>query len=363
MRTYVVEKEALVSNIRVLREKADGVPVWAVLKGDGYGLGIVPMARLLKEQGILRYCVTEADEAKALRDAGLVQERILMLRPTADRETLEQLLDLNVICTVSSRDDAVALNGIASARGTVAEAHIKIDTGMGRYGFLPSELDKILSVYQYMDAIAVSGVYTHFYAAFCSGKKTEQQFERFRYVVDQITGKGFEPGEVHCCNSAALLRYPEMHLDGVRVGSALLGRLSLRGNFGLRRVGYCQTQVEEIRWLPRGRTTGYGGAWRAKKNTRLAILPVGWYHGFGAEYGRDVFRLRDCLRGGLALLKAWLTGKRLYVRINGQRCPVRGHVGMLHTAADVTKVPCSAGDPAVLDINPLLRKGMEVEFR
>jgi len=363
MSTYVVEKEALEGNIRVIREKADGVPVWAVLKGDGYGLGIVPMAKLLREQGILRYCVTEVGEVRALRDAGFQEEKILMLRPTADRAEIEQLLDLNAIFTVSSRDDAVALNGIAAARSTVAEAHIKIDTGMGRYGFLPGEMDKLVQVYQYMDSIAVSGVYTHFACAFCSRRKTEQQFERFQNVLNQLAGRGFETGEVHCCNSSAFFRFPDMYLGGVRVGSALLGRLSLRGSFGLQRVGWCESAVGEIRWLPKGEGTGYGGAWRARKNTRLAIIPVGWYNGFGVEYGRDVFRLRDCLRGGLSYLKAWLTGKKLWVKINGQRCPVRGHVGMLHTAVDVTKTECHAGDPAVLDISPLFQKGMDIEYR
>lgn len=362
MRKYVVEKDALVGNIRVIKERAGGVPVWAVLKGNGYGLGVVPMARILKEQGILRYCVTEVSEARALREAGFVQEPILMLQPTVDHDTLNALLDLNVICTVSSRDDAVVLNGIAGERGTVAEAHIKIDTGMGRYGFLPKELDKITSIYQYMDGIAVSGIYTHFSSAFRSEKRTREQFEQFRYVVDQIAGKGFETGEPHCCNSAAFLRWPDMHMGGVRVGSALLGRMSFRVP-DLRRVGYCETEIEEIRWLPKGSTTGYGGAWRAKKNTRLAILPVGWYHGFGVEYGRDSFRFRDCLRGGLSLLKAWLTRRRLYVRIDGQRCPVCGHVGMLHTAVDVSKLDCHPGAPATLDINPLLQKGMEIEYR
>lgn len=363
MRTYVVEREALASNIRTIKERAGGVPVWAVLKGDGYGLGIVEMAGLLKEQGILRYCVTEVSEAKALRDAGFVQEPILMLQPTVDRQVLEQLLDLNVICTVSSRDDAVVLNGIAGERGTVAEAHVKIDTGMGRYGFLPKEMDKILSIYEYMDGIAVSGIYTHFSSAFLSEKKTREQFEQFHYVVDQIAGKGFETGEPHCCNSAAFFHWPDMYMGGVRIGSAWLGRMSDRGNFGLRRVGYCESQVEEIRWLPKGATTGYAGAWKAKKPTRLAMVPVGWYHGFGVEYGRDSFRFRDCFRGGLSLLKAWITRKKLWVKINGQRCPVRGHVGMLHTAVDVGKVDCHAGDPAILDISPLMRKGMDVEFR
>lgn len=363
MRTYVVEKEALVSNIRTIRQQADGVPVWAVLKGDGYGLGIVPMARLLREQGVDRFCVTEVREARLLREAGFHDSRILMLQPTTDRSTLEALLDLNVICTVSGQDDAVALNGIAAGRDMVAEVHIKLDTGMGRYGFRAEDFNQIAAIYQYMDHIAVSGIYTHFSCAFCSEKKTREQFEQFQLMLDKLAGRGFETGEAHCCNSAALFRWPEMRLDGVRVGSALLGRLSAKGNYGLRRVGCCETVVAEMHRLPKGATTGYGGAWRARRETRLAILPVGWYHGFGTEYGRDSFRFWDCVRGALSLVKAWVMRRRLYALVNGQRCPVRGHVGMLHCAVDVSRIECHVGDRAVLDISPLMQKGMDVVFR
>lgn len=362
MRAYVVEKETLQSNIRAILQRAGDVPVWAVLKGNGYGLGIVSFAKMLREQGVTRFCVTELREAKALRQAGFTEEAILILQPTVEREVLEQLLDLHVICTVSSRDDAVVLNGIANEKDMVAEAHIKIDVGMGRYGFLPKEMDKILSIYEYMDGIAVSGIYTHFPMAFCSEKKTREQFEQFTYVLDQIAGRGFETGTPHCCNSAAFFRWKDMHLGGVRIGSAWLGRINVRGH-NLRRVGYCVARVQEIHWVKRGGTTGYGGVWRAKKPTRLAAVPVGWYHGFGVEYGRDSFRFRDCVRGSLSLLKAFLQRKKLTVRIGDHRCPVRGHVGMLHCMVDVTDVDCHAGDPVLIDINPLVQKGMDVVFR
>lgn len=154
-----------------------------------------------------------------------------------------------------------------------------------------------------------------------------------------------------------------MRLGGVRVGSALLGRLNIKGDHGLHRVGCCETEVVELHRLAKGASTGYGGAWRAGGETRLAILPVGWYHGFGTEYGRDSFRFRDCARGALSLLKAWITRRRLYAWVNDQRCPVRGHVGMLHCAVDVSRIECHVGDKAVLDISPLLQKGMDVVFR
>lgn len=74
-------------------------------------------------------------------------------------------------------------------------------------------------------------------------------------------------------NSAGLLKYPEYAMDGVRVGSAILGRVSVRGNWGLARIGECQATIEELRWLPKGHSCGYGAGWTAKKPTRVAVFP------------------------------------------------------------------------------------------
>lgn len=121
--------------------------------------------------------------------------------------------------------------------------------------------------------------------------------------------------------------------------------------------------MEELKWLPKGHTTGYGAGWKAKRPTRVAILPVGWYNGFGCEMGNDLFRFRDCLRSIAASLRVMLFGKAYYVTINGKRCKVLGHIGMLHTAADVSGIQCSLGDMARVEINPLMQKGMDVEWR
>jgi alanine racemase len=335
-----------------------------VIKGNGYGLGLVELARELKAGGIDRFAVTEVSEVQRLRAAGFLDERILMLRPTNDAEELSALLDLNAIISIGSLEQAGTLNGLAEQRGIVAEVHLEIDTGMGRYGFLPSEIGKLQSLYQTMNALAVTGVYTHFHSAFSSKKATMAQYESFQAVLSALHEAGYETGEAHCCNSSALLRYPELAMDGVRVGSALLGRLSFRGNYGLQKVGVCEAEVEELRWLEKGATTGYGAAWKAKKPTRVAIVSVGYFHGFGAEKGRDLWRVRDCLRGILSNGKAMLTRKALYVTVGGKRCRVLGHIGMLHTCIDVTKVSNVAlGDRVTMEINPLLVKGLDIEYR
>ena len=286
-----------------------------------------------------------------------------MLRPTSEQDELRQLLQLGAILTVSSQNDAAVLNGVAQELGVQAEVHVKIDTGMGRYGFLPDELDQLLPIFRYMPGLHVTGIYTHLHSAFCSQKATIAQAEAFQGVLDQLHAADCETGMAHMLNSAGLLKYPQYAMDGVRVGSAILGRVSVRGNFGLTRIGECQATVEELRWLPKGHSCGYGAGWTAKKPTRVAVFSVGWYHGFGVEMGNDLFRFRDCLRGVLRNLRQMIFRKHITVTVNGKKCRVLGHIGMLHTCVDVTNVPCAVGDPAVFDLKPLLLKGIEVVYR
>lgn len=361
MRAYIVDSAALRGNLENLKERAGYSVLWAVLKGNGYGLGLLPMAKLCTECGIDHIAVTEISDAAALREAG-IQAQILILQPTCDEQALSEIVSLGAAATLSSAADVQAMAGVARQRGTIPPVHIKIDTGMGRYGFTPSELDTVLKIYS-SGVFDVQGIYTHFHSAFCDEAATRAQAAAFKAVVDAVRQAGFEPGMAHLCNSTALLRWPKYRTDGVRVGSAILGRLSYPGEFGLTRIGVCEAAVQELHFIPKGGTTGYGAGWTAKRDTQLAIFPVGYFHGFGVTMGEDLFRVRDSLRRILSALKAILRGRAYYVRVNGTRCKVVGHIGMLHTAVDVTGLDCKVGDVAKFDINPLLLKGTEVIFR
>lgn len=183
MKVLVIDKQAVKNNITVLKRRAEKSAIYAVLTGDAHGAGLVEMAKLLRDEGIVRFAVSEASDAAALRKAGLVEEEILMLRATTDREELEKLLDLNVVCTVGSTDTGMALNGVAEKRSTVVEAHIQIDTGMGFGGFLTEELDKILSIYRNLSNVAVSGMYTQIHTTGTSEREVAEQLDEFDHTV------------------------------------------------------------------------------------------------------------------------------------------------------------------------------------
>lgn len=359
MKRYVVDKSALEYNVRRILEQAGGITVWGVVKGDGYGLGIVPMARLLSAYGIDHFAVTDVAEVRALRDDGF-DCPILMMEGTCNEREVNELLDLDAILTIGTQEDADVVNAQAGARSTIAQAHLKIDTGMGRYGFLPEQMELIHSLYAGNPNIAFTGIYTHFYNS-SELAPTQAQFDRFQSVVNELQAAGIETGMVHCCNSSAFFKYPHMHCDAARVGSGILGRVTVSGT-GLKRIGDCQAELEEIRTIPVGHTVGYGAGWKAKRETRIAVLSIGYFNGFGVDRGFDLWRFRDCVRGVARYVKAFIQRRALYVTVNGKSCRVLGHVGMVNMVVDVTDCDCQVGDMAHVNINPLLLKDIDVVF-
>lgn len=355
MRKLVIEKAAVKHNLSVIKERAAGAVIYGVLTGDGGGAGTIPMARLLRAEGIGRFAVCEVKDAEKLRQAGFEDEEILMLRATTDREELERLVDLNVVCTVSSVDTGLALNALAENRSTVACAHIQVDTGMGFGGFLVSEPEKILLAYRSLPNVALEGIYTQLHGMKPNDPEAAHQLDQFHRVLDTIHAAGYETGMVHAAGSFALLHNDSARLDGVRAGSAILGRCRRTRDDRLKTVGYGEVPLAEARWLPKGHSLGTDKPIVLKKPTRIAVLPVGYQNGFGVTRPRET--------GFLALWAQWRRARKRTVRIGDQRARVVGPIGATETLLNVTNMKCSAGDLATFDIDPLFAKGFVREFR
>lgn len=355
MRRLVIEKSAVKNNLSIIKEHAGGAVIYGVLTGDGGGAGAVPLAQLLRDEGIGRFAVCEVSEAEALRKAGFVDEEILMLRSTTDQEELERLVDLNVVCTISSVGTGLALNALAENRSTVAEAHIQVDTGLGFGGFLAGEPEKILLAYRSLPNVALSGIYTQLHAGRPGDPEAARQLEQFQQILSSIHAAGFETGVVHAAGSFALLHDQTARLDGVRAGSAILGRCRRTRDDGLKTVGYGVAELSEVRWLPKGHTVGTDKPITLKKPTRVAILPVGYQNGFGVQRTREL--------SFWAMFRRWRRERRRTVRIGEQRVRLLGPIGATETLLDVTNLRCSAGDPAIFEIDPLFAKGFQREYK
>lgn len=353
MKRLVIEKEKIIHNLEVIQGKLGGGQLIAVLKANAYGLGLLPLAELLREQGVRRFGLTEPQDALRLRQAGFEEEELIMLRSTALQEDIQAILEAGATAAVGSYDAAVALNGIAEQQGLVTDVHLEIDTGMGRYGFMPSEIERILSVYRYMGSLNVTGMFTHFPSAFADRKATQAQQQALLDTAALVRQAGFDTGMLHAANSAALFHCQLSPLDGARVGSAISGRTTAKGDTGLQKTGRLESQVAEVRWLPAGHGVGYGPAFISRKPVKIAVIPVGYWDGFLVEKGRDTYRFRDSFRYCVGDLLKWLRRKKFYVTVNGRRARVLGHVGLNHTTVDVTQQECHPGDPVSFEVSPM----------
>ncbi len=356
MNTLVIERQAVRQNAAAIKEEAGSAAVCAVLAADAYGAGLTEMAGLLRGEGISRFAVSESSEAAELREAGFVDEEILMLRSTTDREELERLMDLGVVCTIGSYDTGVALNALAEARATVAEAYLQADTGTGLGGFLAGEPDKILAMYRYLPSVAISGIYTRLSGSRAGNRAARTQAGEFQTVIKNIHEAGFETGMVYIAAP-----YPFLHRgfdapDGILAADAsVLGRGRGKKDDGLCRVGYGEAALCEVRWLPKGHPAGSEAPVVLKRPARVAVLPIGYQNGFGVT-GRQNGELLNALR-------SWWSGRRKTVRIGGQTARVIGRIGAMETTIDVTDLKCGVGDIAVFEIDPLYARGLKREYR
>jgi alanine racemase len=347
----VISRDKIAKNVALARKKAGKTEIYAVLKSNAYGYGLDKLAAELRTNGIRRFAVTEPKDALKLRAAGFLDEEILIIRSTACESDIKDIIKATATAGIGSYDAAVLLNSLAAEEGIVCDAHIKIDTGLGRYGFEPNEIDRIMSIFRFMPNINVTGMYSH-YSDPKNKKRCMAQLEAFQSVVSKIREAGFDPGMLHIDASVSFVKGHTELLDAVRLGSALTGHNPILHSAGFMPVASFEAEVSEVRWLPKGHPVGYSNAYVTKRPVKVAYIPVGYYDGFMVGKKDDIFSFRAkagrFVRAGLALLKP----QKAYVLINDKKCKVLGHVGMNHIAVDVTNTECNPGSTAILPTTP-----------
>ena len=356
MKSVVINKNDLRHNIKKIKEHAkknlpddngNKVKIIAVVKSNGYGLGIVEYTKFLIDNGINFFAVSTVEEAIKLREAG-IKERILMLSSTAIKKEVRTLIDNDIILTIGSKEALDIAQKIGQELDKKIKVHIKIDTGFGRYGFVYNNREEIIKCLKPAENIEIEGTFAHFSNAYYDDKYTKIQFDRFINCIEVLKMNEIETGILHVCNTSAFIKFPSMHLNAVRIGSAFTGRISFNNSMGLRKIGYLKSNVSEIKELPANFNIGYSNTYKTKKETKVAIVPCGYSDGFNVQVGKDMLRGIDKLRYLAEDFRMLLKKQRLYVEINGNKCPILGRVGTYHVTVDITGRDVKIGDEVIL---------------
>lgn len=333
-RTWVeVKKAALRHNYDAIQRRlVKGAVLMAVVKSNAYGHGLIGAARIFREKGAEWLAVDTLKEAAELKAAGITAP-VIVLGATLP-ENLRAAAAMGTTITVSTR---VWLKAIARM-AEPPKFHLKIDTGMHRQGFLPSEIGRVIEIIKRRESTrkALTGIYTHFAAAKdpIYPYFTERQFEEFMKVAEMFKRAGFKNLFRHCAASAGTLLDKKYHLDGVRVGMALYGYFpsreigaALGDEVKLQPALDWKAIITEVKDVPDGSYVGYDLTERLKGKRRLAVAPIGYWHGLPRTLSS---RGRFAVRGELARIV--------------------GRVSMDMTVIDVTGMGAAAGDKAVFDI-------------
>lgn len=306
-----------------------GTKIMAVVKGNAYGHGIVPIAQAAEKLKVDYFGVVCLYEGRMLREAGVITP-ILLLNYT-DSQSLEEAVDLNLTLNVMDDDVLRSLSMIVSKKQKEVSVHVKVDTGMHRIGVPAVGAADFITRVVATEGVRFEGVFTHFADADGDDLSfTYQQLAVFNSLLKNLESKGIRPQIVHAANSAAILRVPESHFSMVRPGKILYGPLSMADADSLpflsRQIMTLKTRVVQMRTVEKGESVGYGRAFIAGSKRIIAALPIGYADGFRRapkNFGE--------------------------VLIRGCRAPLVGRVSMDQSSIDITEIPgVEVGDEVII---------------
>ena len=334
-----ISERAYASNLRFFRRLlGPDVELSAVVKSNAYGHGVDLVAALAARHGADSFCVHSLDEALALRRAGLSHD-VLIMGPVP-LERLGEAVAEDFRVALFTRDSARRLAELAAAAGRPARIHLKLETGTYRQGIDEDELEGFIDFLGGHPRLAVDGAYTHFANVEDTTRQdyAERQLERFAAAIRRLRAAGLEPAKRHTACSAASLVVPHTHFEMVRLGISQYGLWSSKETYLSYRLDHpgdeavlkpvlsWKTRITQLKRVPAGSYVGYGCTYQTTRETRIAVLPVGYADGYDRRFSNQA-----------------------HVLVRGRRAPVRGRVCMNLTMVDVTDVSgVELGDEVVL---------------
>jgi len=323
-----IDLDAVAHNVQAVKRLIGDRKICAAVKADAYGHGAPAVAKVMSMAGADMFGVAMTEEAVELRDAGIRKPIILLT--AVPEEDIEEILEYGISACIVEEGFARRLSEKAVASATVADVHVKVDTGMRRVGILYQQAAEAILRISRLPNVRLSGIFSHFACSDAEDLSTSrEQLRRFKWVIGALESAGLRMPLLHMANSCATLRMPEAHLDCVRPGLILCGlHPKTYGECGIQlqpvmslhsRVSFCKT-------VSAGEKLGYGHTFTARRDSVIATLPIGYHDGFLRQYSN-----------------------KGQVLVRGRRAPVVGRVCMDQTLVDVTDVPgACTGDEVVI---------------
>jgi len=326
-----VNREKAIHNfLEVRRAVGPNVKICAVVKADSYGMGSMELSKMYLENGVDMFAVAVIGEAFELREE--IKDKDILVLGFTSEEFYEDAIENNITLTIYNYDHAVRLNQAAKKLNKKAKIHIKVETGMNRLGFLPTEenADKIADIAK-MENIMIEGAFSHQAKADERDKTTaHMQAGRFIKFMGMLEERNVKIPVKHIANSATIIEMPEYYFDMVRPGIILSGFYpSDEVDTEKLKFKICVTlkaKVANVKTIDAGEGVGYGHLYRADKPVVVGTIPIGYADGYSR-----------------------LLSNKGYVVINGVKCPILGKVCMDQFMVDLSNVENpQIGDVAIL---------------
>jgi len=304
------------------------VKVLSMVKAEAYGHGLKAISQTAEKAGASMLGFASLSETLTLEPSDVSIPKLVV--GWTPGFLAESAIRNDVACMVCDLETATEFARTAQALGKAAHVHVKVDTGMGRLGFLPDEAVNAITAVASMPGLALDGVFTHFAKADESDPAyTYQQFEKFKRILGEVEARGLHIPIKHCANSPTILRFPEMHLDMVRPGIIQHGLdpsddVLCPSDF--KPVLTLKTMIASVKVMPPGSRISYGGTYITSDYERIAVIPIGYADGFRRKPNN------------------W--GE---VLVRGRRAPIIGRVCMDQCMINVSHIPeVKLGDEVVL---------------
>ncbi|MTW87678.1 alanine racemase [Virgibacillus dakarensis] len=323
-----IDLSAFKENVRQIKQLVNTCKLLAVIKTNAYGHGIIPIGKKAVDAGADGLGVTTVEEGAFLRDNGI--DVPIHILSAITLEEVDAVIRYRLTASISSGEIARAISRTAAQLNRTAIVHLKIDTGLHRFGVDPKRAIAFCQSYYNLPSLKWEGIYTHFSSADDGDfATTEQQFALFLDTVSKLNMNGFNFPIRHVGGSTIAIERSDMHLDMVRSGIALFGyppAQRQRGIISLKPVLKLKSKIVQIHELPGNTPVGYGGEYVTRSVEKIAVVPIG--HGDG--YQRALSSKGEML-------------------VHGKRAKIVGIISLDQTLINVTEIlDVNEGDEVVL---------------